>query len=296
MSPPSACTILVTGTSSGFGKRYVERLLRETPHRVVASLRGGEARARALFSAEWIESAGDRLRFWDLELGTPLDSHAVGEEWRVKFSAWSGGKLDVLVNNAGYGLLGPALDQGTFELRTQFEVNFFAPVTLIHALLPFFPSDGGRVINLSSICGVATFPFYGAYCATKFALEAYTEGLHYELYGRGVQLCLVEPGAFRTDFNARARSEIRRVDVPVPRFDFEREKQAFTRFLVEKQGMQGNPEKVVDLLLRLTTARRIPLRVTVGADSTFLATLRKCTPSRLWAAIMRIVYRRIVYA
>jgi NAD(P)-dependent dehydrogenase (short-subunit alcohol dehydrogenase family) len=281
---------LVTGTSSGFGKKFVEQLLEDPKWSVVASLRGGEDRARKVFSAEFLTRVGNRLQFWDLELGTTLDAKTLSDTWKSQF----GGTLDLIVNNAGYGMLGPSLEQSLPDIRSQFEVNFFSPITLIHALLPHFPNEGGKVINLSSICGLATFPFYGAYCSSKYALEAYTEALQYELNRRGIQFCLVEPGAFRTEFNQRANTELHRPSHALsPRFQFSKEKEAFGQFLIEKKGLAGDPQKVVNLLIRLSNQDSLPLRATVGLDAKVMSMAKKFLPTFLWTWIMNIVFHQV---
>ena len=298
-------TAVVTGASSGFGKLYVEQLLEKPEWRVVAAVRGGESRARKIYSAEFLERVGPRLMFWDLHLDRQLNVDTISQEWQQSF----GTGIDVLVNNAGYGILGPALDQSVDELRAQFEVNFFSPAALTHALLRFFPEVGGRVLNVSSICGLTTFPFYAAYCSTKYALEAYTEGLRYDLEPRGIQFCLIEPGAFKTEFNQRVRSEVeamvRRSETGSVsgseessshrsgRFNFDSDRAAFDRFIIEKKDIAGDPNRVSRLLVKLSIQKNIPVRVTVGADAAALAFFKKLLPSAVWTAVIRFAFSRI---
>lgn len=282
-------TIVITGASSGFGKRTVERLLESTSYRVVASLRGGETRGKKIFVESLLQSHQSRLFFWDLDFDQKLSVDEIQQSWKKHFNF----PIDILINNAGYGMLGPAFDQSIDDLRKQFEVNFFAPVTLIHSLISFMPENNAKIINLSSICGLATFPFYGAYCSSKYALEAYTEGLHFECRQRGVQFCLVEPGAFKTEFNNRAKSEIKASTSRLGRFNFENQKLAFSNFITEKNNLAGNPEKVVQLILNLVDKNKIPLRKTIGPDALFLSLLKRYLPIKIWDFLIRLSFKKI---
>ena len=192
--------IVITGASRGFGKQAAEALLFRG-HDVLAAIRGGEARGRTIFSAEAL--ATGRLHFIDL----PLDSSAALQSVPTWIDSHWSGALDVLINNAGYGLMGPLEHQTDAQVRNQMEVNFFAPLALTRLCLPALKRSAEqgrrpRIINLSSIAGLVSFPYYGAYNASKFALEAVSEALLYELAPFGIQLALIEPGGFKTGFNS----------------------------------------------------------------------------------------------
>ena len=111
------------------------------------------------------------------------------------------GRLDVIVNNAGYGLLGAIEEARDTEVRRVFDVNFFGPLQVIQAALPFLRAQRrGHIVNISSVAGLAPMPGSGIYAATKFALEGLSESLAQEVGPLGIRVTLVEPGAFRTDF------------------------------------------------------------------------------------------------
>lgn len=118
------------------------------------------------------------------------------------------GRLDLLVNNAGYGAMGPLVEMPLTELRRQFETNVFAPVTMLQAALPLLQrSPSALVVNIGSISGVITTPFSSAYCATKAALHSLSDGLRMELAPFGVRVLTVQPGAIQSEFgNNAARS------------------------------------------------------------------------------------------
>src|ERR1700744_2822675 len=117
------------------------------------------------------------------------------------------GKIDVLVNNAGYGALGALEPAPEEEIKKQFDVNLFGLIAVTQAVLPFMREQrSGTIINLSSVGGRVIFPFCSLYHATKFAVEGLTESLQYELNPLGISLKIVEPGGFKTEFAGRAMS------------------------------------------------------------------------------------------
>ncbi len=250
----------------------------------MAALRGGAARLDQEFASE-TRRFGGQLAAVDLHLDRPEMFEAAARE----IERWSSGRLDVLVNNAGYGLFGALEDFSEAQLRRQMDTNFFGPVLLTRALLPQLREAQGRVINLSSIAGLVSFPYYGAYSASKFALEGMTEGLYFELKPHGVQVALVEPGGFRTDFarssfevSEGARSGKSLYAVPTNALI-----RAFDRF----SSRLGNPEQVSSLLVDLCERKSVPLRVLIGPDARFMALLRWLLPHRLRVWMIELAYR-----
>ena len=186
-------TVLITGTSSGFGRLLVPEFLREG-WTVIATMRNAEQRAD-LFKKE-LSSASDRLFLFSLDVTDEKDRQTAAEFIDEHFE----GKLDCLVNNAGYGLFGAAEDLSEEQVRQQLEVNFFGLVFLTQKLLPQIRQAEGRIINVSSVLGFSAMPLATLYCASKFAVEGFSEGLYHELKPHGVQVAIVEPGGFRTSF------------------------------------------------------------------------------------------------
>lgn len=269
-------TVLITGASSGFGKITIPLLLKKG-HTVIAALRGGRTRLVEHFEAE-LQAYPDRLIALDLHLEKPESIQLASQLVTEKF----GGKLDVLINNAGYGLFGATEDQTLEQIRHQFEVGFFGPIALTQALLPALRASRGRVICMSSVAGLYSYPLYGMYSASKFALEGWAESLHYDLRPLGVQVSLVEPGGFKTDFSTRSR--IFGAKSNDPHSPYAQRSQALDRFLTHASPRLGNPLRVAKVLIRLTEKSRIPLRTTVGPDAKFMVVLGRLLPEglRLW--------------
>lgn len=183
---------LITGCSSGIGRALADAFL-SAGYRVWATARKPEdlaALAASGFTAVALD-VNDAQAV--LELGDDLRKRA--------------GRLDVLVNNAGYGAMGPLLDGGADALRRQFETNVFAPIELARACFPLLRDSRGLVINIGSVSGVLVTPFAGAYCASKAAVHALSDALRLELAPFGIQVMEVQPGAIASSFGAHASQQ-----------------------------------------------------------------------------------------
>ncbi len=197
MSANSRPVALVTGASSGIG-RATALLFAQTGYRVFATVRSdaGDASLRSAVGALPIEI----LRLDLADEGAA--SRVVQEVLR------RAGRIDVLVNNAGYAKLGAVEDLPRADLRHQFEVNVFAAIQLCREVMPTMRSQHqGRIVNVSSLAGKVSVPLMGAYCASKFALEAFSDALRAEVKPAGIRLALVEPVPVATNFNHLARNE-----------------------------------------------------------------------------------------
>jgi NAD(P)-dependent dehydrogenase (short-subunit alcohol dehydrogenase family) len=183
-------TWFVTGTSRGLGRELVTQLLARGEH-VAATTRSTERLTAALDGA-------DTSRLLPLELDL-TDAAAVAQataQTRERF-----GTIDVVVNNAGYGFLGAVEETTDAEVRAMLDVQVVGVWNVLRAVLPILRTQGsGHVVNVSSILGLTSFPGWGLYCAGKYALEGLTESLAAEVTDLGIQVSLVEPGYFRTDF------------------------------------------------------------------------------------------------
>jgi len=183
--------VLITGCSSGIGRALADAF-KATGYTVWASARRPEdvaALATAGFNA------------------VELD---VNDSAALRRLAEQLGELDVLVNNAGYGAMGPLLDGGTEAMQRQFETNVFSIVGVTQALFPALRRSQGLVVNIGSVSGVLVTPFAGAYCASKAAVHALSDALRMELAPFGVRVMEVQPGAIDTSFakNAGAQAEL----------------------------------------------------------------------------------------
>lgn len=184
-------TILITGASTGIG-RATANLFETKGWNVVATMRNPEA-AEGLTQSESLITA--RLDVQNKE------SIATAIEAGVK----AFGKIDVLLNNAGYGTFGPMEAASDEQIKRQFDVNVFGLIDVTKGILPHMRANKeGMIINVSSIGGRVTFPAFSLYHATKWAVEGLTESLQYELNPLGIQLKLIEPGGVSTDFAGRS--------------------------------------------------------------------------------------------
>ncbi len=188
--------VLITGCSSGIGRAMAEAF-KGAGHEVWATARKAadvQALSAAGFSAVELDvNDGAALE----RLATQLEAHGKG--------------LDVLINNAGYGGIGPLLDGGVDAIRRQFETNVFSIVGVTRALFPLLRRNKGLVVNIGSVSGVLTTPFGGAYCASKAAVSSLSDALRMELAPFGIRVLEVQPGAIDTQFAKNASHEAEQV-------------------------------------------------------------------------------------
>jgi NAD(P)-dependent dehydrogenase (short-subunit alcohol dehydrogenase family) len=184
-------TIVITGASSGIGKATA-RLFLDKGWNVVATMRDPAA------EQDLKEQA--RLKLVALDVQNPEAPKAA-----VAAAIKAFGRIDVWLNNAGYGAFGP-VEAGTPEqIRRQYEVNVFGLIACVQAVAPHFRANkAGVLINVSSIGGIMTLPAFSVYNSTKFAVEGLSEGLWYELGAFGVKVKVIEPGAIKTEFGGRS--------------------------------------------------------------------------------------------
>jgi NAD(P)-dependent dehydrogenase (short-subunit alcohol dehydrogenase family) len=279
--------VLITGCSSGFGLEMVERFL-EKGWIVVATLRNASARSR-LFETQK-QKYGARLKLLSLDVTSEKER---ADAVRLVDQELSG-RLDCLVNNAGYGLFGSLEDISERQLREQMEVNFFGTALMTRALLPALRRAQGRVINLSSVFGFTGFPLTSAYCASKFAVEGLTESLRVELAPHGIQVCAFEPGGYRTRFadsvlwGENSFSDSSAYLTPTRGY------QAFK----EKLSTVPHPAQPADVarsIVKLAGCRTMPARMVSGKDAGFMALLRhQPLGSRISEFLLAKIYRRFI--
>jgi NAD(P)-dependent dehydrogenase (short-subunit alcohol dehydrogenase family) len=174
------------------------------------------------------------------------------------------GQIDVLVNNAGRTQVGAVEETTDDELRSLFELHFFAPVALTRLVLPNMRArGGGAIVQMSSVGGQTTAPGFGAYCATKFALEGLTQALHDEVASFGIRTPIVEPGAFRTGlFRPDAADQSEAMPVYADTVGQTRD------YVNGNDGLQpGDPAKAAAAILTALDAEKPPLRLVLGADA-----------------------------
>jgi NADP-dependent 3-hydroxy acid dehydrogenase YdfG len=242
----------ITGASTGFGRLLAEQALR-TGHKVVATAR----------KPEQIANLG--YHYSDRCLVLPLDvtngahiSYALGETI-AKF-----GRVDVLVNNAGYGVVGAIEEVSEPEFKSMFETNVFGLLGVTRAFLPQFRKQrSGNVLNLSSIGGLVASPGMGYYNATKFAVEGISEALAAELAPLGIHVTIIEPGPFRTDFLGRS-GVVAKTQIA----DYDGTAGNMRRYFAENDGKQkGDPLRAVKAMMQVVESPNPPLRLLLGASA-----------------------------
>jgi NAD(P)-dependent dehydrogenase (short-subunit alcohol dehydrogenase family) len=250
MSKWSERNWLITGASTGFGRKLTEAVLARGG-RVVATARN-PGTLRDLESA-----AGGRLLALQLDVTKGEQMAAVVE----KAAAFGG--IDVLVNNAGYGLLGAMEEFSDPEIDAIFDVNFFGPVRLTRAVLPQMRARGsGYIVNFSSIAGSYGSPSSSYYSATKFALEGLSEALSKEVQPLGIRVMIVVPGAFRTDFFGRS---IAYAANAIPDYGVNA---AIRGYVGANDGIQpGDPVRASSMIIEAMEGASPPLRLLLGLES-----------------------------
>jgi NAD(P)-dependent dehydrogenase (short-subunit alcohol dehydrogenase family) len=244
-------TWFITGASSGFGMAFARYAL-DRGYNVVATARSTSK------LEQLVASAPDRV------LAQKLDVTVAGEpEQAVAAAIARFGRIDVLINNAGYGIIGAVEETPDAELRAQMETNFFGATAVIRAALPQLRvQQRGAIVNISSMGGQMSFAGAGAYSASKFALEGISEALALELAPFGIKVLIVEPGAFRTGFAADALKYM-------PVMAAYQEVMGSTRdFMHAMHGTQaGDPAKAAAAIEHALAAETTPLRLQLGADA-----------------------------
>jgi NAD(P)-dependent dehydrogenase (short-subunit alcohol dehydrogenase family) len=278
--------VLITGCSSGFGQAMVRAFAREG-FLVLATARGVASRPALVADLE--REAPGRVTVLSLDVTDPRERAAVAAAVRARREG-----LECLVNNAGYGLFGALEDLAPDQIRRQLEVNVLGAVLLTRELLPSLRAARGRVINVSSVLGYAGFPLTSAYCASKFALEGFSEALRLELRSHGVGVALVEPGGHRTRFADNVEWGAASFD---PRSAYARQSEAYRRRLETRRSRPGaSPDAVAAAVVRLALARRMPPRRRVGHDARLVHLLKGILPARVWDALFASVCERALRA
>ena len=241
---------LITGTSQGFGRELVRAALQRGDS-VVATSRQ-PAKVAAAFPTE-----ADRLLAESMDLRDPAAVSATVEKAVERF-----GRIDVLVNNAGHGLLGAVEEASDEEVLGVYETNVFGLLRVTRAVLPHLRKQrSGHIVNLSSIGGLVGLPGWGIYNSTKFAVEGLSEALAAELAPLGIRVTVVEPGPFRTDFLGGSLAATR-----LKLADYEESAGRTRLYATERNGNQaGDPALAADAIIHAVTAENPPLHLPLGA-------------------------------
>lgn len=277
MRPDRSAPVLITGCSSGIGRATAERLAR-AGRNVYATARRPESIAE-------LEAAGCRT----LALDVTDESSMAGAVATVEQEH---GAVGVLINNAGYSQSGAIESVGIEDVRRQFETNVFGLVRLTQLVLPAMRGKrAGRIVNVSSMGANFTFPGGGFYHATKYALEAISDALRFEVRGFGIDVVVIQPGIIRTGFGDAAVSSIEQGTAPSgPYGSFNAGVARATSEVYEKGPLArlgGDPEDVAKTIERAIDARRPHTRYRVTPSARVLIAQRAVTPDRVWDAFLR---------
>jgi NAD(P)-dependent dehydrogenase (short-subunit alcohol dehydrogenase family) len=240
---------LVTGASSGFGREIVDEALRRGD-RVVAAVRSPGALEEL--------AKHERVRVVRLDVTKAAEIDAA-----VAAAMSAFGRIDVLVNNAGFSIVGAVEETSEADLRDTMETMFFGAAALTRAVLPIMRAQkSGTVVQITSMGGLTTAPGFGAYCAAKHALEGLSECMAQELAPLGVRVLIVEPGAFRTALFGNRFRTMPTIDAYAPTVGPTR------AYASQNDGAQpGDPEKAAKAIADVVEMAELPLRLPLGADA-----------------------------
>lgn len=242
---------LITGASRGIGAKIAAAAL-ANGDAVVATARDASSITQRFGQQPGLLAAS-------LDVTDEAQGIAVAQQALEHF-----GRIDVLVNNAGFGVLGAVEEATADEVRRVFETNVFGLLNITRAVLPHMrAARSGHVINLSSVGGYKSGAGFGVYCSTKFAVEGLTEALHAELAPLGIKVTVVEPGYFRTEF-LESNSL---VESPSTIADYDSTAGEVRRIAKSvSMNQPGDPDKLAQVMITLVQAPNAPLRLPLGSD------------------------------
>ncbi|MGI4860020.1 MAG: SDR family oxidoreductase [Janthinobacterium lividum] len=237
----------VTGASKGFGRIWTEAALKRGDKVTATARKIGDLKALA-------DTYGDQLLPLALDVTDRAAVFAAMKQAHEHF-----GRLDVVINNAGYGLFGTIEEVSEQEARAQIETNLFGALWVLQAALPIMREQkSGHLLSTSSIGGISAFPTVGIYHASKWGLEALNQSLAQEVADLGIKVTLIEPAGYTTDWSGPSAQRAKEIAA----YDPIRKQRAETG----KNRTKGNPEATADAILQIVDAEDPPLRFLLGSD------------------------------
>lgn len=267
-------TIFITGTSSGIGRATVTFFLNKKWN-VIATMKSPEK--------ETVFKTSDSLL---LEKADVTDSTSVANAFNAGVKKF--GKIDVIVNNAGYGLLGPLETTTEEQVRAQFDTNVLGTINTIRIALPHFRENkGGKIVNIASMLGRITLPFMSIYAASKHAVEGLSEDLYYELKDFNIQVKVIEPGTIRTDFftDSLVRAESDTVKV------YDGYWHPYIKNMIARGAEGKDPMLAAKVIYKAVNDNSRRLRYKVDTTAKMLLLFRKTHPLWLFQWIISKVVR-----
>ena len=261
-------TILITGASSGIGM-VVGEYLTKKGHTVIGTSRNSDRQSEV---------------FEMIKLDV-TDDKSIDDALQIILNRVD--KIDVLINNAGFGLCGPIESTSLDEAKSQFETNYFGVVRITNKLLPHFrTNNSGLIINISSLGGLISLPFQAHYSASKYALEGFTEALRLELLPFNINVCNINPGDFNTSFSKNRRFA-QKLD--------EAYKEKFVQFLkmYESEEQQGsNPVIIAKLIHNIIQKKKTKVHYLVGKKFQIIGSpIKRFIGSNLFESMMIVLWK-----
>lgn len=266
--------VLITGCAGGIGMALVKKFISKN-YVVIATMRRMNER-KSLYQ----QISSENLFLKELDIASQSQIEAL-----ISWIKSDLGKLDILINNAGYGVYGLYEDLSVNDMRKQFETNVFGTFALTQACLPLLKN--GQLFVVSSIIGRVPMAMASAYCSSKYALEGLYETASFELRYHGIETCLIGPGKFKSEFtkNLVFPEKYQKAQESIPY-------QKLRENLHNVESSRGaEPEQVARKIYNLSLKKKLPLRVAVGYDAMAMSLLESILPHRLFFALLDFAYR-----
>jgi short-subunit dehydrogenase len=272
-------TVLITGASSGVGKIIAQTLM-ENGYKVY-----GTSRKPIETSSQIIRNTKNGKGF--IEMIT-LDVRSDDSIKRaVEYVVKKEGKIDILINNAGFGIAGAIEDTSPEEAFEQFDTNFFGILRMCRNIIPIMRANkNGLIINISSVAGLISIPFQSMYSASKYALEAFSQALRIELKPFGINVVLIEPGDMKTGFTSNRKVVKAANESSVY-------KEQFTRSLntmIKDEMTSPSPGIVAKAVIKLLKMRKPPVRIVIGIKYKIIVFLKRLLPARFVEYVVSRIY------
>jgi NAD(P)-dependent dehydrogenase (short-subunit alcohol dehydrogenase family) len=246
---------LITGSSRGFGRSLAEAVLKNGDKLLATARKPDQL-------LDLVECNGENVRTAELDVTNPKQAEAA-----VKFAVETFGKLDVVVNNAGYGNMSSIEETSIEDFRTQIETNLWGVINVTKAALPVLRQQkSGHFIQFSSVGGRIGSPGLAPYQTAKFAVEGFSEVLSKEVKPLGIKVTLIEPGGFRTDWGGSSMKVVEPMDA------YRETVGNLAAYIRENTGKEkGDPDKAAIAIIKIVNEQNPPLRLLLGADAVLLA-------------------------
>ena len=268
-------TAIITGTSSGIGRAIVEHFSKGNWN-VAATMRSPEKHQDL--------AKFDNVKLYKLNVE---DKDSIKNAIHAAINDF--GKIDVIVNNAGYGAVGIFEKATDEQIRKQFDVNVFGVMNVIREILPHFRErKEGTIINITSVGGLITFPIYSVYHTTKWAVDGFAESLHFELKPLGIRVKNIEPGVIKTDFYSRSQDLFKNSNIT----DYDKYERVCYKNTQKASEDAPPPSVVAKKVFKAANSKSFKLRYPVGNQSPLLLFIRRILPNSWFFASVRSVLEK----